>query len=294
MIGLGCLYGTGADSWATAINDNGVIVGASYPGLAWGGAANPGPHAFVYSNGTMKDLGIIPGTPGNSGSQATAINNAGTIVGYAEINTTSGTSDPVMWDPDGTIHDLGSLPGGYPDSGGAAYGINNANQVVGSAYNASGDQVGMIYERGQMLDLNTLIDQTTGWNIDSAIAISNTGVILAEADNSNVDPDGFGWGHAVLLSPLPGDANLDGTVDINDLTIVLSNYGKTGATWFDGDFTGSGTVDINDLTIVLANYDQTVGAAGIKAVPEPSCVVLLGISAVGLLGYAWRLRKRNS
>ena len=27
---------------------------------------------------------------------------------------------------------------------------------------------------------------------------------------------------------LPGDANLDGKVDINDLTIVLANYGQTG------------------------------------------------------------------
>ena len=169
MIGLGCLDGTGADSWATAINDNGEIVGASYPGLA--GRAGWNPHAFVYSNGSMKDLGIIPGTPANSGSGATAVNNAGTIVGYAEVNTTNGTSDPVFWDPDGTIHDLGSLPGGYPNSGGAAYGINNANQVVGSAYNASGEQVGMIYERGQMLDLNTLIDPNSGWTIDNAIAI---------------------------------------------------------------------------------------------------------------------------
>ena len=59
-------------------------------------------------------------------------------------------------------------------------------------------------------------------------------MILAQADDPNVDPDGFGWGHAVLFSPLPGDANLDGQVDINDLTIVLSNYGKIGATSVPG------------------------------------------------------------
>ena len=28
-----------------------------------------------------------------------------------------------------------------------------------------------------------------------------------------------------------GDANVDGYVDIKDLTIVLSNYDKTGMTW---------------------------------------------------------------
>ena len=56
--------------------------------------------------------------------------------------------------------------------------------------------------------------------------------------------------------PLPGDANHDGKVDINDLTIVLAHYGQTGTTWSQGEFTGDGTVDINDLTIVLAHYGR--------------------------------------
>ena len=41
-----------------------------------------------------------------------------------------------------------------------------------------------------------------------------------------------GWSYAVSgVALLPGDANGDGKVDINDLTIVLANFGKTGATW---------------------------------------------------------------
>jgi hypothetical protein len=56
----------------------------------------------------------------------------------------------------------------------------------------------------------------------------------------------------------------------------------------DGDPTG--TVDINDLTIVLANFGKGVGA-GLAAVPEPSCVVLLGIGAVALLAFACRKRR---
>ena len=42
-----------------------------------------------------------------------------------------------------------------------------------------------------------------------------------------------GWVH-----PDPGDANGDGKVDINDLTIVLTNNGKTAMAWSQGDFTG--------------------------------------------------------
>jgi T5SS/PEP-CTERM-associated repeat protein len=95
------------------------------------------------------------------------------------------------------------------------------------------------------------------------------------------------------ISVLPGDANEDGKVDINDLTVVLTNYDHTGASWSMGDFIGDGTVDINDLTIVLTNYGDTSGssAAGMAAVPEPAGLSLLAAGLVGLLACAWRKRK---
>ena len=102
----------------------------------------------------------------------------------------------------------------------------------------------------------------------------------------------------VLQQRLPGDANFDGQVDINDLTIVLSNFGKTaGASWTTGDFVGDGRVDINDLTIVLSHFGQSLGssvAGNVSAVPEPSVLLLTAIGLVGLVGlpaYAWRKRK---
>ena len=70
-----------------------------------------------------------------------------------------------------------------------------------------------------------------------------------------------GQTHAFLLTPHTlGDANGDGHVDINDLTIVLANFGQTGMTWSQGSFVGDGDVDVNDLTILLNNYGNTSSA----------------------------------
>ena len=57
----------------------------------------------------------------------------------------------------------------------------------------------------------------------------------------------------------------------------------------DGDPTG--TVDVNDLTIVLANFGTTnTASSGIKPVPEPSIIVLFVAGAIGLsaLRSSWR------
>ena len=73
---------------------------------------------------------------------------------------------------------------------------------------------------------------------------------------------------------------------------MLAHYGQTGMTWATGEFTGDGTVDINDLTIVLAHYNQSIGASAggyLSAVPEPSSLVLVGLGLFALLlRSTWR------
>ena len=48
-----------------------------------------------------------------------------------------------------------------------------------------------------------------------------------------------------------GDVNLNGVINANDLSLLLSAYGTENASC---DINGSGAVDAADLSVLLANY----------------------------------------
>jgi hypothetical protein len=91
-----------------------------------------------------------------------------------------------------------------------------------------------------------------------------------------------------------GDANLDGVVNDDDVTIVGASYapGVAGASWATGDFDYNGFVDDDDVTLLGVFYDPGAaplvapaqpGASGVAAVPEPGTVALLLFGLIGIL-----------
>ena len=66
-------------------------------------------------------------------------------------------------------------------------------------------------------------------------------------DNSDAEP-----------KKLAEDVNNDGVVNIIDLTLVASNFGKTGQN--DADVNKDGVVNIIDLTLVAGAFGNTAGA----------------------------------
>ena len=122
-----------------AINATGQVTGRSFNGATitlktcCGGCYKGGPHnpckehiyhAFVWSNGTMTDLGTL----GGNFSAGNAINLSGEVVGSAQTST--GVSHVVLWDG-GKITDLTTTAlSGL--SGASVAGINDSGQIVGT------------------------------------------------------------------------------------------------------------------------------------------------------------------
>ena len=57
--------------------------------------------------------------------------------------------------------------------------------------------------------------------------------------------------------PCPGDRNLDATVNVDDLNIVLSQWGMAVPPFTGGDDNGDGQVTVNDLNIILSHWANT-------------------------------------
>ena len=71
---------------------------------------------------------------------------------------------------------------------------------------------------------------------------------------------------------LPGDLNGDAKVNFIDFQQFEINYGKTGATWADGDFNYDGTVNDPDLKILMASLNTILPEAPVPADPVPADV----------------------
>ena len=63
---------------------------------------------------------------------------------------------------------------------------------------------------------------------------------------------------AGIMVAIPGDANLDGSVDGMDLFILQANWCMSGATWGHGDFNYDTTVDFSDLLIVAMHFGESI------------------------------------
>ncbi|WP_414663355.1 hypothetical protein [Horticoccus sp. 23ND18S-11] len=153
---------TGSTTIATAINASGVVVGY---------AEGANRRAFSYTNGTLTDLGALPG---GSNSYAFAINAAGVVVGQSNESTNRQLHAVIF--TGGNVIDID--PNGAGTFGSSATGINSAGVIVGQ--NAVGRAFVYTAATG-LVDLNTLVTNLAATGFDrliSATAINDAGQIV--------------------------------------------------------------------------------------------------------------------
>ena len=169
---------------ATAINDNGQIVGIS--GICDQAVGrHTARHAVLWENGGVIDLGNLGAQWWNT---PTAINQRGDVVGFA--------GDPAfvegdivhafMWTRDDGIRHLKPLKGRSPEHvDSEAYGINEARQVVGVSCDADFvDCRAVVWDHGNTpIDLNELKGSFSA-HLESAKDINDEGEITGRA----IDP----------------------------------------------------------------------------------------------------------
>ncbi len=165
----------GKSTLATALNEQGDVVGSSFVTdfYVHTGARS---HAILYRNGTLTDL--FPGD-GVGSSVATAINEAGQVVGY-RLWDANGPGQPFVWQEGGgatILNPFGVIP---IAATGAANAINDSGDIAGGAATATsfgrafrlpspwGDETGA--------DLTPFLPSPYFWS--TAVALNNSGEVV--------------------------------------------------------------------------------------------------------------------
>jgi probable HAF family extracellular repeat protein len=250
-----------------AINASGQVTGDSVsstlvqvpcPPQKYGGAKKCFTHpddAFVWSNGTMTDLGTL----GGNFSQGVAINGSGEVVGE------SATKNP---GPGGAF-----LSNGHsmkPLSAPAfAYGINDSGQIVGQCRNSmllqsypcvvsSNGAVTALPESNPNIEC-LYINTISPANIPAAVAINTNGQVLGNCFYSALGLAIVWTNDTPTVLPTLGGASSSGTAISGNGQMVgtseTSTGGEDGFLWSNGTITDLGSnfspAAVNDSGVIV-------------------------------------------
>jgi probable HAF family extracellular repeat protein len=264
-------------SLAYGINAAGQIVGTTAG------------HAALWDKGVLKDLGDW-GNEYSAGTDATAINNQGQVVGYSYEDYGVGEIyEAFLWDK-GTLTNLGfNVPSdinergqvvGYDPGGGpgflwengvrteldiGAYAINNAGQIAGQN-RSSGHAV--IWDKGRIIDLGTLGHEPGDFDLSLAYDINDRGQVVGFTTvRGERGTHAFLWDKGVMtdLGTLGGDYSWARAIN-NAGQIVGYSYTSEGThafLWDKGVMRDLGTLGApNAKAFGISEKGDIVGATG--------------------------------
>ncbi|PSB34875.1 HAF repeat-containing PEP-CTERM protein [Chlorogloea sp. CCALA 695] len=156
-----------------AINNQDQVIGTGiYSGIGIKGTTNNSGENFLIPASTEPEDPLLY----LYGTTASDINDSGNIVGSSSNSLSNDVEFATLWeDPTQIGVSLGSLGGNFSK----ALGVNNSQQIVGdSTLSGESTQHAFLWEDGEILDLNSLVDPSVGWELTSALEINNNGDII--------------------------------------------------------------------------------------------------------------------
>jgi probable HAF family extracellular repeat protein len=300
-LGVASLY----DSYATAINSSGQVVGYSY-------TAQRNVHATLWNGTTATDLGTL----GGKNSYAAAINDLGQVAGYSDTarakiphatlwNGTTATdlttTSPLAWSEATAINSSGQVAGyAFTPFVGTQATLWNGNVSTDLGMGYSGgveSHATAINSSGQVVGYSYTSDYTfkraTFWNGTAATDLGALGGLgsSANAINSSGQVVGYSYSYPNEMTSIDKVATLWSNGNIIDLNSLLDDS-TASAGWVLTNATG-----INDNGWIVGNarnyllgVNNHAFALQAVAVPEAETYTLL-TAGLCLMSFVSRRKK---
>jgi uncharacterized repeat protein (TIGR02543 family) len=245
------------------------------------------PHAYLYKNGTVSDLGVLSGSGTFGMAAGRCINDANYVVGVnlgtpPDFGGDTTHNHGFLWQAGGSLIDLGSTTANPSDLSGA-YAINAGGHIVGNWSPSSDPNIPHAFLRwsnGVVTNLGAL-----GGSESFAWDINDSNQVVGKAKDSSGKVHAFLWspaGGMTDLGFLPGyDASSEALAINNSGQVVgISTSGEgTGHSflWKNGTMTDLGTLSGYPSTSAMAINDKgiVVGTA-FDAGGQPTAFIWVG------------------
>jgi hypothetical protein len=285
-----------------------TFAGPVLNGVARGGVGVGGTGLISVTGGSLTAASVLNET-GSSITQSGGTSTLGVVTGGGSISVSGGNANVTRLTQSAlTVNGTGTLkianavtPAAstvkvLTTGGTGKLDITNNGLIVDYDVTSPITSIRAALQAGQIVGTLTPADPRQGIAYGEANvsqAVSGGAFLGTPVDSSAI----------VLRSRLKGDANMDGTVEFQDLVVVAARYNfQPGQqVWTGGDFNYDGNTDFQDLVSLSQNYSGSLaidglGSASFQAdwalaqtlVPEPTSLIALSA------GAAMIVRRRRS